>query len=81
MLQGIEEVKKQAEQRISSRFMNVLGIHDVALKNTQRGRRYGKSAESQKFKRASVHLNSAKKHNGGTIERHGDDEQYQMRMH
>ena len=37
MLKGItKEVKKQAEQRISSRFiMYVRGIHDLALKNTQ----------------------------------------------
>ena len=36
--------KKQAEQRISSRYiMYVLSIHDLALKNTHRGRRHGKS--------------------------------------
>ena len=53
-LQGItEEVKKQAEQRISSRFiMYVFGFHNLPLKNTQRGRRYGNSAES--------HINSRK---------------------
>ena len=43
MVQGItEEVKQLAEERISSRFiMYVLRIHDLTLKNTQRGRRYG----------------------------------------
>ena len=38
-----EKVKKQAEQRISSRYiMYVLSIHDLALQNTHRGRRHGK---------------------------------------
>ena len=38
LLQGIiDEVKKQAEQRSSSRYiMYVPGIHDIALKNTQK---------------------------------------------
>ena len=63
-----EEVKKQAEQRINSRFiMYVLGIHKLALKKTQRGRRYAHSAESQKLKKAMDYLDSAKKHNDGTI--------------
>ena len=58
MLQGItDEVKKQAEQRSSSRYiMYVPGIHDIALKNTQRSRRNGKSEESQKLQRAKDHL-------------------------
>ena len=62
-VQGITEgVKKQAEQRISSRFiMYVLGVHDLILKKTQRGRRNGKSAESQKLKRARDYWNSAQK--------------------
>ena len=43
-----EEVKKQAEQRINSRFtMYVLWAHKLALKNTQRCRRDGNSAASQ----------------------------------
>ena len=52
MLQDItEEVKKQEEQRTSSRFiMYVLGIHDLAQEQTQRGRRHGTSAESRKLK-------------------------------
>ena len=74
-LQGItEEVKKQAEQRISS-------VHDLALKKTQRGRRYGKSAESRKLTRARDYLDSAQKHCGTIVERNPDDEQYRMRMH
>ena len=36
---------------------------DVALKETQRGRRYGKSEESQKIKKAIDYLGSAKKRN------------------
>ena len=48
-----EEVKKQAEQRISSRYiMCVLGIHDLALKIPEGGRRYGKSGESQKTQKS-----------------------------
>ena len=49
MLQCItEEVKKRTKQRICSRFtVCVHGIHDLALKNARRGRRCGKSAESQ----------------------------------
>ena len=84
MLQGLtKEVKKQAEQRISSRFiMYVLGIHKSALKNIQGSRRCGNSAESQKHTRARDNLNSAKKHTCGTIvERYFTDEQYQKRMH
>ena len=54
MVQGIaEELKKQAEQRISSRFiMYVLDIHDSGVRNTLRVRRFGKSAASQKRIRA-----------------------------
>ena len=81
MPQGItEDVKKQAGQRINSRFiMYVLGIHKSALKKTQRGRRFGNSAESQQLQRSR---DSAKTHNYGTIvERHLEDEQYHMRMH
>ena len=67
--QGItEEVKKQGQQPINNRStMTVLGIHNLAYKNTQRGRRYGNSAESQKLKNANDYLGSAKKHNYGTI--------------
>ena len=56
ILQGIsEEVKKQAEQRINSRFiMYVSGVHNKALKNNQRRRLLGKSAESQKLKKAKI---------------------------
>ena len=52
MLQGIsEEVTKQAEQRINSRFIKyVRGILKLALKITQVGRRYGNSAEPEKHK-------------------------------
>ena len=69
MLQGITEgVKKQAEQRISSRFiMYVPVVHDSALKKTESGRRDGKSAGSQKPKRARDYFDSAQKHNCGTI--------------
>ena len=60
-----QAVKKQAEQRINSRFiMYVPGIHNLSLENTQWGRRYGNSAESQKL------MNSFRKHNcGTTVER------------
>ena len=68
MLQGItEEVGKQAEQRISSRFiMYAPVIHDQALTKTP-GRRCGKSEASQKLNRAEDYLHSAHKHNCGTI--------------
>ena len=58
VLQGItQKVKKQAEQRINSRFiMYVLVIHNLALKNTYTGRHHGNSAESQELKRARVYL-------------------------
>ena len=54
MLQGItDQFRKQAEQRMSSRFiMNVPGICGSAEKNTQKGRRYGKSEQSQKLKKS-----------------------------
>ena len=55
MLQGItEEIKKQAEQRINSRFiMYVPGVHNVALKNTQKGvDAMEKSAESRKLQKS-----------------------------
>ena len=44
MLEGVtEEIKKQAEQRINRRFiMYVRGLHQLALKITQRGRRLRK---------------------------------------
>ena len=46
------------------------------------GRRHGNSAESQKNKKAIDCLDSALKHNCATIlERHLEDEEYQMRMH
>ena len=62
--------------------MYVPVIHDAALKNTQRDRRYGKSAESQKLKRARDYFDSVQKHHCGTIvERHFHDEQYHMRKH
>ena len=63
------EVKKQAEQRINGRFiMYVPGFHNLALKNIQRGPRYGNSLESEKRKKARAYLGSAKKQNFGTIE-------------
>ena len=54
MLQGIpEEIKKQVGERMNSRFiMCVPEIHNLAVQNTQRGRRYGNSAESQTLKKA-----------------------------
>ena len=78
-----EEVKKQAEQRINSRFiMYVLGVHTSALKNIPRGRRCGHSSESQKLKRAGDYLDSVKTHSCGTIvERYLQDENYQLRMY
>ena len=77
------QAKKQAEQRINSQFiMYVHGIHDLALKNTQRGRRDGNSAESEKHKKVRNCLGSAKKQNYGTIvEGCLVDEQYQKHMH
>ena len=52
MLQDVtEEIKKQAEQRVSSpSIMYVPGVHKLALENTQWNRRYGHSAEPQKPK-------------------------------
>ena len=78
-----EGFKKQTEPRINSRFiMHVDSIHQFALKNTERGRRYGKSAEPQKLERAGDYLNSAKKHScGTTVERYLEDEQSQTRTH
>ena len=84
MLQVItEEVKKLAEQRINSRFiMYVPGVHNLALKNIQRGRRYGNSAESHQLKKARAYLGPTEKQNYGTVvERYLEDEQYQLRMH
>ena len=61
MLQDItEEVKEQAEQRISGRY-------DWALKKTQRGRSDGTSVESQQLPRAKDYLDSAQKHKCWTI--------------
>ena len=61
--QGItEEVKKQAEQGINSRFMMyVPGVHNVASNYVPRGRCYGNSAQSQKLKKARDDVGSAKK--------------------
>ena len=84
MAQGLtEEAKKQAEQRISSPFiMYVLCIHDLASKKTKSGRHCGKPTESQQLKRAKDDLDSAQKHNCGTIvDRYFEDEQFQKRMH
>ena len=69
MLQDIvEEVNKQAEQRISSRF--IMYVHG--------GRLYGNSAESHNLKKARDDLVSAKKPGYGTIvERFLEDEQNQ----
>ena len=74
-----EEVKMQSKQRISCRFMTyVTGTHGLSLKSTRLGRRYGKSEESQKLKKARNYSVSAHKHNCGTIvERHLRHEQYQ----
>ena len=64
------------KQRINSRFiMYVPGIHNTALRKIQRGRCYGNSAESPKFRRRH-YLNSAKKQNCGTIV-----ERYPEEMH
>ena len=84
MLQGTtDEVKEQAEQRIRSRFiMYVPDIHDLAFKKAQRDRRYEKSEESQKLKRAKYCLDSANNHNcGAIVKRHFKDEPYQKRTH
>ena len=83
-LQGsTDDVRMQAKHRIRSRFiMYVPGIHDSALKNTQCGRRHGKSEESRKLTRAKDSLDSLHKHNCGTIvERCFTDEQYRKRMY
>ena len=63
--------------------MYVRGSHNFASKKTQRGRRYGKSGESQKkHKRAKEHSDSALKHKYRTIvERCFEGEQYQMRTY
>ena len=74
-----EEVKMQSKQRTSCRFMTyVTGTRGLSLKSTRLGRRYGKSEESQKLKKARNYSVSAHKHNCGTIvERHLRHEQYQ----
>ena len=84
MQQGITgEVKKQAEQRINSRCtMYVTGIHNLALKKTQKGSTLWKLCRIAKTeKKARDYLGSAKKQIYGTImERHLEDDQYQRRM-
>ena len=76
MLQGItEEVKKQAEQPINSRFVYVPEIHDLGLENTQGGRRNGNSAGSQKLK-AIDYMGSAKKCKKGIYVPSSTDQAY-----
>ena len=80
MLQGItEEVKKQAEQRINSQFiMWVRGIQKLALKNAQRVDVMETLQNHKTIKMTRDYLESAKKHNYGTIvERYMEDEQHQ----
>ena len=61
--------------------MSVPGIHNLALKNTQRGGRHRNSAET-KLNKARACFGSAEKQNHGTIvERYLEDKQYQERMH
>ena len=69
MLQGIaEEVNKQADQRISSRFITyVPDVHDLAL-NTQRvGAMKVQQNRKKKLKRNQDYYDFEKKHNCGTI--------------
>ena len=63
ILQGITAGnKKQPEKRINSRFiMYIPRVHNFALKNIQRGRRYGNSADSHTLKKARAYLGSARK--------------------
>ena len=85
MLQGItEEVKKQAEQRINSRFiMYVLGIHDLALEKPKGVDVVDTLQKAKKkLERARDYLDSAKKKTcGTTVERSLEDEKYQMLVH
>ena len=62
--------------------MYVPGVHNFALKQIQRSRCHGNSAESQKLKKARFYVGSTKKLNDRTIvERYFEDEKYQMGMH
>ena len=81
MLHGItKEVKKQAEQRIGSRYiMYVPTIHDVAWEYPN-GSTLWKIGKSQKLEnREKDHFDAAKKKNCGQIVKlHLHGEQYQM---
>ena len=82
VLQGItEEVKKQAEQRISGRFiMCVPGVH-VSIENIPKGVHTVENLQNRKnSKRAKVYLDSAQKLNCGTIAEGHFNEQYRTRM-
>ena len=79
LLQGItDELKKQAEQRINSRYiMYVPDIHDRS-----KGADAMENLMSHKLKRAKDYLDSSHKHNCGMVgERYLNDEQYQKRKH
>ena len=56
--------------------MYVDGVHNLFFNATQRGRRNGISAESQKLKKARDDSNPTRKHDYGTIvERYLEDGQ------
>ena len=81
-LHGItQEVKKQAEQRMNSRFIMYTSWHwripkGVDVKETLQNH------TKKKLQKARDYLNSTMKHNYGKIvERYQEDEQYQMLMH
>ena len=84
ILQGITAKGQEAGRTTNQQSIDHvrLGVHKIASKNIQRGRRCGNSAESQKLKNARDYLGSAKKQHIGTIvERDLEDGKYQMRMH
>ena len=70
---------RQSNESLGGSSCTVPGSHDLALKKTRRGRRYGNSAEPRTLERVRDFLDSAQKHNCGTIvERYLENEQCQM---
>ena len=80
MLQGItDEVKKQAEQRISRYIMWVSGIHDLVLKILTGSDAMDNLKNAQKLKWTENY--SAHQHNcGAIVDSYLNDEQYQNGM-
>ena len=78
-----EEVKKQAEQRINSRVvMHVLEGHNLALKSIQRVDVMETRHDHKNSRKQEITWETQKTQNYGTVvERHFEDETYQMCMH